>query len=387
MSRLPRAGAGLLLAAFLAALTAAPGSPPPAAAASCSSWSSDTQPPPTIRVFRNASGAVDTVDFRAYVKNVLSREWIGSWTTESLRSGALAVKNYAWYQVLHWRGYVAAAGGQCFDVFDTTRDQVYDPSLPTWAGAASAVDATWATLALKAGRIFPTYYNAGTPHEACGANANGWKLYQWGTQGCGLAGRSAAQIMAIYYTGVVVSQAPPAAPPPTTPSPAPSPSPPQPATTPRPSPTASIGPSQDPAPTAQPTPTPPSMPTPTPSVAPTPLPDPSLPGGGQSGVVDVATPPPAPPPQPRPIVVRAGAAASATAAAHQAPRASTRWRRLEIPQGADMAPSAPPPSDGDLRLASFHVLFPQVLRRLAAGFVDELFPTEPGLLLALLPSG
>jgi peptidoglycan hydrolase-like amidase len=203
--------AALLLAAFITALGAAPGISPSAAAASCSNWTSERQPPPTIRVFRTATGTVETVDFRTYVKNVLSREWIGSWTTESLRSGALAVKNYAWYQVLHWRGYVADASGQCFDVFDSTRDQVYDPSRATWATAAAAVDATWSTLALKSGHIFPAYYNAGTTSEACGANANGWKMYQWGTQACGLAGKTAAQIIAMYYAGVTVTDAPPAA--------------------------------------------------------------------------------------------------------------------------------------------------------------------------------
>jgi peptidoglycan hydrolase-like amidase len=133
----------MLLAALLTPLS----SPSPTSAAGeCGSYSSETAPPATIRVFRTATGAVDTVDFRAYVKNVLSREWISSWTTESLRSGALAVKNYAWYQVLHWRGYVNAAG-QCFDVFDSTRDQHYDPSRPTYATMAAAVDATWGTLA------------------------------------------------------------------------------------------------------------------------------------------------------------------------------------------------------------------------------------------------
>src|SRR6185437_543541 len=152
--------AALLFAALFASLSAVPGAPAAVAAASCSNWSSEATPPPSIRVFRSLTGVVETVDFRAYVKNVLSREWIGSWTTESLRSGALAVKNYAWYQILHWRGYVADATGDCFDVFDTTRDQVYDPAKTTWSSAAAAVDATWSTLALKSGRIFPAYYNA-----------------------------------------------------------------------------------------------------------------------------------------------------------------------------------------------------------------------------------
>ena len=156
----------IFVAALLAALTLAgagvPGLAPPASAASCSSWTSESEPPPTIRVFRHASGAVDTVDFRTYTKNVLSREWIGSWTAESLRSGALAVKSYAWYQVLHWRGGTNSDGA-CFDLRDDTWDQVYDPTKATWSTAAAAVDATWATRVLKNGRIFPTYYNAGAP--------------------------------------------------------------------------------------------------------------------------------------------------------------------------------------------------------------------------------
>ena len=185
-----------VLVAILSAAVLTPMTPvaPASAATECGSYASETAPPPTIRVYRTATGAVDTVNFRTYVKNVLSREWISSWTTESLRSGALAVKNYAWYQVIHWRGYTNSAG-QCFDVFDSTRDQHYDPSRPTYASMAAAVDATWGTLAHRNGRIFATYYNAGQAYETCGARANGWQMFQWGTQACGLDGRSAAQVM------------------------------------------------------------------------------------------------------------------------------------------------------------------------------------------------
>jgi hypothetical protein len=297
-----RSAAGVL-AAILAAAVAVPMSTPSTASAAgaCGTYRSETVPPPTIRVFRTATGAVETVDFRAYVKNVLSREWISSWTTESLRSGALAVKNYAWYQVIHWRGYTNAAG-QCFDVFDSTRDQHYDPSRPTYASVAAAVDATWSTLALKAGRIFPTYYNAGQMNEPCGARANGWQMFQWGTQACGLAGKSAAQILAVYYAGVTVS----AAPPPSTPAPTPMPTPTATATpppTPAPSPAPAPSGSAAPAATAAPSPTPAPSPPPTP----TPGPAPQQPGGGQVGL---AAPPPPPPPDPEPIVVRVADAAS-----------------------------------------------------------------------------
>ena len=268
------------LAAVVLATAIAPGLTQSSAVAGgeCGTYSSETVPPPTIRVYRTASGAVETVDFVAYAKNVLSREWISSWSTESLRAGALAVKHYAWYQVVHWRGYVNAAG-ECFDVFDSTRDQVYDPSRPTYPSMAAAVDATWTTLATKAGRLFPTYYGAGTPHEACGAGANGWQMRQWGTQACGLAGLSAAQIMATYYSGVSVTDAPPALPP----TPAPTPS-----STPAPAPAPPPG-------GAPPAPTPAPIPAPTPAPAPEPQP-----GGGQVGL---EAPPPPPPPDPSPVVV------------------------------------------------------------------------------------
>ncbi|MEX0625451.1 MAG: SpoIID/LytB domain-containing protein [Chloroflexota bacterium] len=310
-----------LVAAGLAVLIALAGGLPawvaPTVAASCSSWTSQSVPPTTIRVFRHVTGAVETVDFRAYTKNVLSREWIGSWTTESMRSGALAVKHYAWYQVLHWRGWINSAGA-CFDVRDDTYDQVYDPTKATWSSAAAAVDATWGTRVLRNGSIFPTYYNAGSPYEACGVNTTGWKLWQWGSQACGLAGKTAAQIMLIYYyPGVTVSGAPAAS---SSPVPSPSPSP---APTPPPAPTdtpvpGSATPSATPASTPSPTVTPPPAPTaaPTPTPMPTPPPTQQLPGGGQTGVVGAAAPPPPPAVDPSPVVVQAGDPTALAAFAH-----------------------------------------------------------------------
>ncbi len=208
MHRSPRLASALAVLVVAAALAPMATLDPVSAAGECGAHRSETDPPPTIRVLRTATGSVETVDFRTYLKNVLSREWISSWTAESLRSGAMAVKNYAWYQVIHWRGYTNAAG-ECFDIFDSTRDQHYDPARPTYPAMAAAVDATWGTLAHKGGRIFATYYNAGAANEACGANANGWQMFQWGTQACGLAGMSAAQILGVYYPGVAVIAAPP----------------------------------------------------------------------------------------------------------------------------------------------------------------------------------
>ncbi len=190
------------------------GPPPHAYAATCTAWTSHTRPPPTIRVYRTESGEVETVRFRRYTKNVLSREWISSWTRRSLRAGALIVRNYAWYQVLHWRGGMNA-DGECYDVRDDVRDQVYDPDRPIYRRVGAAVDSTWKRLLLKRGAIFPTYYDAGVPGEDCGANADGRKAYQWGTQTCGREGVTAPRILkTYYYPRVRVTAAPDPSPPP-----------------------------------------------------------------------------------------------------------------------------------------------------------------------------
>ena len=55
------------LASFLAAATLLgsgfPGQLALVTASSCGGWTSESTPPPTIRVFRAATGAVETVDF------------------------------------------------------------------------------------------------------------------------------------------------------------------------------------------------------------------------------------------------------------------------------------------------------------------------------------
>ena len=364
------------LAALLTLATAIPGLPSPAAASSCSGWTSQSTPPPTIRVFRHVSGAVETVNFKAYAKNVLSREWIASWTTESLRSGALAVKHYAWYQVLHWRGGTNA-DGSCFDVRDDTADQVYDPGKPTYTTAAAAVNATWATRVLKNGQIFPTYYNAGAAGEACGANANGWKMFQWGTQACGLAGKTAAQIMlTYYYPGVTVVDAPAPAP---TPTPVPTPSP-TPAPTVTPQPTASpTGAPSSPSPSPSPTATP--RPTPTPAPLATPPPSQPAPGGGQSGVVDAPSPPPPPPSNPEPVVAPAAAEPK-----HVAPERLPAVGQIRVLEWVDpdamttlslrpyfrvLDMQAPAFSDS-LRLAAFRAMWRSAMDDLAQALVRRL---------------
>lgn len=352
-----------------------PGRVAPATASSCSGWTSETTPPPTIRVFRAARGAVETVDFRVYAKNVVSREWIGSWTTESMRSGAVAVKMYAWYHVLHWRG-LTNAQGECFDVYDDTRDQVYNPAHPTWTSAAAAVDATWSTRALKNGSVYPTYYNAGSSGEACGANANGWRMYQWGTQACGLAGLSAAQILlTYYYPNWTVTDAPAPGPTPT-----PVPPPPTPVPTPAPTPAPTPGPSTPPAATPPPSTSPSTPPpTPVPTPAPTPAPPPAgNPGGGQSGIVGQPAPPPPPPPNPVPVTVTVTESPTVLVSAPGVAPTPAPW--LSRPAASDrffagdqrVSTAAPKPA-GARASPTFRLLVAPAIRNLAVRLAIPLF--------------
>jgi hypothetical protein len=276
---------------------------------------------------------------------------------------------YAWYHVLHWRGLTNAEGA-CFDVYDDTRDQVYNPAQPTWASAAAAVDATWATRALKHGSIYPTYYNAGSANEACGANANGWRMYQWGTQACGLAGLNAAQILlTYYYPNWTVTDAPAPGPMPT---PAPTP-PPTPIPTPAPTPAPSTLP---PTGTPQPTPAPTPVPTPEPTAAPA-----GNPGGGQSGIVGQAAPPPPPPPNPVPLTV---ATTISTAAPDTSPPAP--WLRRpaasdRVFAGDQRVSTAAPIRSATHGSPTFRLLAAPAIHGLAVRLAIPLFVgrSDPGL--------
>jgi Stage II sporulation protein len=403
-----RTVAAVCLAAASLCAGLLPGLPGPVAASSCSGWTSESDPPPAIRVFRHVSGAVDVVNFKVYAKNVLSREWISSWTTASLRAGAQAVRSYAWYQVLHWRGGVNA-DGDCFDVRDDTWDQVYDPSKPIYATAAQAVDDTWAWRVYKSGHIFPTYYNAGSVNEACGANANGWKAYQWGTQSCGLNGLTGSQILLTYYypdVTVIGEQAPTPTPTPSaTPTPTPTPHP-TPSTTPLPTSSGSASATPTPSPTPSATPTAHPTPSPTPRPTPTPTPAPSdqqLPGGGQQGLAGASAPPPPPPPRPQPIVARPSQPSPTIDAGVERRRVSIsgplqwvdRWPEPAAPPGPTAVSGTVATSSelneldaglglagGDPRLTTFRTLFPQLADEIVDALARQLADT--GALAALL---
>ena len=195
----------VLVATMLAAPVGGPSGslwPPTArAAATCTGWTNDSLPPATIRVLRTAgpaSGSVEVVPFHDYVTVVMEAEWGSYDPAEALEAGAVAVKEYAWYYAMFWRGR-SAADGSCYDVVDSSKDQVYAPEtrVPS-ASISAAVDATWGVSIRKLGSLFSTHYDAGSD-VACGANADGGHLYQVSAMHCAAGGMTAEVILDTYY--------------------------------------------------------------------------------------------------------------------------------------------------------------------------------------------
>ena len=173
---------GIVAAAVALGALALPGAmPAQAGSARCTGWTSTLVPPTSIRVYRTATRRTVTVPFRTYVEKVMAAEWGAGAPVAALRVGAVAVKQFAWYYAIYWRGGRDAAG-RCYDVRDSSIDQVYDPSRRVAASHLAAVAATWRVSLRKGERFFLTGYRPGT--GVCGANLDGWKLYQRDAVNC-----------------------------------------------------------------------------------------------------------------------------------------------------------------------------------------------------------
>jgi hypothetical protein len=187
------------------------------AADECTGWKSTRIPPRTIRVLRSERrlvdkdvvGTVEEVPFHDYVGIVMAAEWPNHYPIESLKAGALAVKQYAWYYTIVYRGgEVELKDGSmaCYDVKDTTADQYYYPEDPDYVATRKilrAMESSWPLTVRKfnqeRGRstFFLTGYRSGA-NVACGADADGWKLYQTSVKRCGVVGLRMRDILRKY---------------------------------------------------------------------------------------------------------------------------------------------------------------------------------------------
>ena len=171
------------------AFSAASSPTPTVGASNCTGWTSESSPPSMIRVLRTTgpiAGSVAVVPFRDYVATVLPAEWRDG-PAAAVRAGAIAVKQYAWYWTIHWRGHTAS-DGECYDVSDSTIDQLYAPETqqPTQADL-DAIEATWPVTLRLSGQFFATGYRHGSD-APCGADADGRLLYQVSLYRCAVSG-------------------------------------------------------------------------------------------------------------------------------------------------------------------------------------------------------
>ncbi len=135
---------------------------------------------------------VDRLRFDDYVRSVLPNEWIASWPDAALDAGAIAVKQYAWYNAFvqpKWRNR-----GYPFDLLDTTCDQVYKPN-SAHPRTNAAISRTWSTVLTRDGRMFPTYYRSTDAY--CGALQD--CMGQWGSYDRALEGLNGVDILLLYY--------------------------------------------------------------------------------------------------------------------------------------------------------------------------------------------
>ncbi len=169
---------------------------------SCTGWQSTRIPPDTIRVFRRATGVVEVVPFPTYVATVMGKEWPGYLPIPVIEAGSVAVKQYGWYYAMegrHRSSYVNESG-ECYDVRDTTSDQLYKPEKARvrakhWA----AIDVTWDFHLRKDGRQFLTSYRTGEKGP-CAHDATGWKLFARSAIRCAEdLGYNWKQILHAYY--------------------------------------------------------------------------------------------------------------------------------------------------------------------------------------------
>lgn len=208
----PRRTAWALLVALVASFTfagpsgvvlAAPPKP------QCTGWTDEMHPPKTIRVLRSNgpnAGKVEVADFWKYVGVVLRAEYSSGADKPAsfMRVGAITVKQYAWYYAGHWRGG-KTADGTCYDVRDSTADQIYKPetNIPTPANY-KAMRETWHISLRKwvvdknNSRLFLTGYRSGK-QKPCGADSTGWKIFQKSLRDCGVKGLGLEETLREYY--------------------------------------------------------------------------------------------------------------------------------------------------------------------------------------------
>ncbi|PWI57792.1 SpoIID/LytB domain-containing protein [Sulfoacidibacillus thermotolerans] len=147
---------------------------------------------------------VQTVGFQEYCSDVLPNEWFSNWKPEALKAGAMAVKMFGWYHVLH----PVTIDGFTFDVDNTTNFQEYKYMSGRFE-TDQAVRNIWPyAYVYTNGGIGPLDFRAGIPNNANWMYNHSQKMAQWGSEYLANAGMNYIQILGFYYTGRTLLQGP-----------------------------------------------------------------------------------------------------------------------------------------------------------------------------------
>ncbi|MFC1851122.1 SpoIID/LytB domain-containing protein, partial [candidate division CSSED10-310 bacterium] len=160
----------------------------PAENAESTSGLLNISPPSTIRVGTSCScttcSSVSVMSLETYVRRGLNDEWIASWSSHSLQSGAIAYRSYGAY-------YVAHPIKTSYDICSTTCCQVNDSD--TSSSTNTAVNATAGFMLQRNNAVFRAEYSAennswNDPYDglscanddlSCGDGSVGSPAYSW----------------------------------------------------------------------------------------------------------------------------------------------------------------------------------------------------------------
>ncbi len=148
---------------------------------------------------------VQQVDFNEYIRDSLPNEWFPAWAPASLQAGALAVKMFAWYKVIH----PTTLEGFTFAVDNTTNFQTWNPGHRS-AESEAAVDATLVQAFVNPdGTIVEANYRAGYEGGPNPEYRNADMMSQWGSQHLAtVERRDPVGILQYYYRGRIVTRIP-----------------------------------------------------------------------------------------------------------------------------------------------------------------------------------
>lgn len=223
----PRPSAWALIVVLVVGLLGTAGTAVTLGAGQCTGWTDEFHPPTEIRVLRKSgpnAGHVEVVPFWNYVGTVLAAEYSTSGPKGAVwfRMGALSVKQFGWYYTMHYRGGKVTnynedgsiASIECWDVRDSTTDQLYRPerlvngvwvprNVPS-AANLSAMAETW-HLSLRKwmvdknkSRFFLTGYRSGKKNP-CGTDATGFRIKQKSLGDCIVKGLVYEETTRVYY--------------------------------------------------------------------------------------------------------------------------------------------------------------------------------------------